>query len=53
MIHCILIDVLEDILEESIVLLQDCVLSAEVQGPTLLQCVLEAGKGELTNALNG
>lgn len=47
----LLVDLREDILETTIVLLQDGVLGRQIQGPTLLQRVLEARLSELTNRL--
>ena len=45
----LLVDLLEDVLETAIVLLQDGVLGAHVQGETLHESHLEGGMGEATD----
>jgi len=47
----LLVDLLEDVLEATIVLLQDGVLGAHVQGKTLQESHLERGVGEATDGV--
>lgn len=45
-VHLLLVNVLEDVLEAAVVGFQDGVLGAHVQGPLLLDGVLEAAVSE-------
>jgi hypothetical protein len=47
----LLVDLLEDVLEATVVLLQDGVLGAHVQGKTLHESHLERGVGEATDGI--
>ena len=46
-------DLLEEVLEATVVSLQDCVLGAEIQGPLLLKSVFEATLGKSKDRLVG
>jgi hypothetical protein len=47
----VLIDSLENVLETTVILLQDCVLGRQKQRPPSHERILEAGVGKSANAL--
>ena len=47
----LLVDILKDVLEPSVILLEDCVLGAHVERPALHQRILEAGMGKARDGL--
>ena len=49
----LLVDLLEDVLEATIVLLEDSVLGAHVEGKTLAEGHLEGGVGEASDGIIG
>ncbi len=49
--HLLLVDVLEDVLEATVVSLQNCVLGAEVKRIFLLESISHAAPGESSNGL--